>query len=489
MPPLPGTEVRRATGAERDEALDLVDVERRLPAGLSRDGEPVVLDLDFIDGTKGAHVNISGISGVATKTSYATFLLYSLFHSGVLGRRRHQHEGADLQRQGRGPPLPRPRQHQARRRQHACTYQRLGLEAEAVPHRPHPRPAPQGRSQRHARHRRPHDRGPAALLDHRPVLRAGAAAVPLRRRRGRAPAVHDRRPVGRRPAAAPRHGEATPRDGAVRIDGETARTFADLIRLVESKLIPDDPDEPADPRWTGRAIGAGTINAFVRRLASCRAPRRAPDPGRHRRRRHARHRPRRAAGHRRRPPHAPRPRQAVRRRRRAAPGVRRQGGVGHRRAAAVRRARRAQQVRAPRLVEPDQGDPARRRRAGPQPRHDPDRRPADRERGRAPGRRQLGGARRRPPRRGRGRARAVRLPAGGAAPAGDDPQAGLDVRLPAPPARSRCCSSSRSRPGRPAAAEADLHAHAAAHAIGTASRTTAAAATRSTGSRSRWERR
>ncbi len=58
---------------------------RRLPAGLTRDGEPVVLDLDFLDGTKGAHVNISGISGVATKTSYATFLLYSLFNSGVLG--------------------------------------------------------------------------------------------------------------------------------------------------------------------------------------------------------------------------------------------------------------------------------------------------------------------------------------------------------------------------------------------------------------------
>ena len=30
-------------------------------------------------------MNISGISGVATKTTYASFLLYSLFHSGVLG--------------------------------------------------------------------------------------------------------------------------------------------------------------------------------------------------------------------------------------------------------------------------------------------------------------------------------------------------------------------------------------------------------------------
>jgi hypothetical protein len=85
VPPLPGAEVRRAVDAERDEALDLTTVERRVPAGLTRDGEPVVLDLDFLDGTKGAHVNISGISGVATKTSYATFLLYSLFNSGVLG--------------------------------------------------------------------------------------------------------------------------------------------------------------------------------------------------------------------------------------------------------------------------------------------------------------------------------------------------------------------------------------------------------------------
>ena len=36
---------------------------RRVPAGLSRDGEPVYLDLDFLDGSRGAHVNISGISG------------------------------------------------------------------------------------------------------------------------------------------------------------------------------------------------------------------------------------------------------------------------------------------------------------------------------------------------------------------------------------------------------------------------------------------
>jgi DNA helicase HerA-like ATPase len=89
VPPLPGSEVRRATGVERARALSFDGMARRLPAGLSRDGEPVYLDVDFLDGTKGAHVNISGVSGVATKTSYATFLLYGLFHSGVLGGEAH----------------------------------------------------------------------------------------------------------------------------------------------------------------------------------------------------------------------------------------------------------------------------------------------------------------------------------------------------------------------------------------------------------------
>jgi hypothetical protein len=45
----------------------------------------VFANLEFLDGTRGAHASISGVSGVATKTSYATFLLYALFRSEVLG--------------------------------------------------------------------------------------------------------------------------------------------------------------------------------------------------------------------------------------------------------------------------------------------------------------------------------------------------------------------------------------------------------------------
>ena len=75
----------RAGGAERDEALYFDTMEEKLVAGVARDSLPIYIDLSFLDGRRGAHVNISGISGVATKTTYASFLLYGLFHSQVLG--------------------------------------------------------------------------------------------------------------------------------------------------------------------------------------------------------------------------------------------------------------------------------------------------------------------------------------------------------------------------------------------------------------------
>ena len=86
VPPSPGEEVVRVRGEERDEALHFDSMEKTLVAGQSRDRLPVYLDLSFLDGQRGAHVNISGVSGVATKTTYASFLLYTLFHSDVLGR-------------------------------------------------------------------------------------------------------------------------------------------------------------------------------------------------------------------------------------------------------------------------------------------------------------------------------------------------------------------------------------------------------------------
>jgi hypothetical protein len=83
--------VRRADIADRDLALYFDKMERRFPAGLSRDGKPVYGNLDFLDGSRGAHVNISGISGVATKTTYALFLLYGLFHASSLRNAHTSH--------------------------------------------------------------------------------------------------------------------------------------------------------------------------------------------------------------------------------------------------------------------------------------------------------------------------------------------------------------------------------------------------------------
>src|ERR1044072_1779870 len=84
VPPLPGAGVRRATGEERAHGLYFDKMARKVPVGKGRDGAPIYLNLEFLDGTRGGHVSISGISGVATKTSFALFLLYSIFTGGAL---------------------------------------------------------------------------------------------------------------------------------------------------------------------------------------------------------------------------------------------------------------------------------------------------------------------------------------------------------------------------------------------------------------------
>jgi DNA helicase HerA-like ATPase len=84
--PNPGAQVLAATGSARDRALFVEHMDRPLAFGLDAARLPVPLAFEYIDGTKGGHVNISGISGVATKTSCALSLLYLLF------------EGADRQR-------------------------------------------------------------------------------------------------------------------------------------------------------------------------------------------------------------------------------------------------------------------------------------------------------------------------------------------------------------------------------------------------------
>ena len=81
-PPRPGAPVRLALGDDLAKAL-YVDRMRdsALPVGVLHNGQPAYLNYDFLCGVAGGHVNISGVSGVATKTSFATWLLYSVLNA------------------------------------------------------------------------------------------------------------------------------------------------------------------------------------------------------------------------------------------------------------------------------------------------------------------------------------------------------------------------------------------------------------------------
>jgi DNA helicase HerA-like ATPase len=94
IPPHPGTPVYRATAENYDTALCFDQMERKLPAGLLQSGDPAFLNFDFIDGTKGGHVSISGISGVATKTSYTLFLLHGIFNGRTIPAETRKHARA-----------------------------------------------------------------------------------------------------------------------------------------------------------------------------------------------------------------------------------------------------------------------------------------------------------------------------------------------------------------------------------------------------------
>ncbi len=299
---------------------------RRLPAGLSRDGEPVYLDVDFIDGTKGAHVNISGISGVATKTSYATFLLYSLFGSGVLGAEAANTKALVFNVKGEDllfldhPNVRLDEDEPAR-------YAALGLPARpfrsvgvlAPPRRGDPNATPDVGSR--ATGVRPflwtiHQFCAQGLL---PFLFADAEDE-----RQQYTIVVQSVTARLRELAEGQRRRAT---GRCASRASPCARFRDLVDVIHDKLVPADPDEPVDQRWTGRAVGGGIDQRVHPSPRVGHGARRAPHPCRHRRRPAPRARPRVAPGHRRRHPRAARAGPALRRRRRAAPGVRAQGGV------------------------------------------------------------------------------------------------------------------------------------------------------------------
>jgi uncharacterized protein len=257
VPPLPGQAVRKATGTDRDEGLFFDQMSSRLPAGLSRDGQPVFIDLDFVDGTRGAHVNISGVSGVATKTTYATFLLHSLFTSGVLPA---AHNAKALIFNVKGEDLLFLDHANAKLDDdQRARYAALGLPATAF---------------RSVELWAPPRRGAASAAADTGARSEGVTSFAWSLeefcRDGLLPflfadAGDDRQQytmVVHNVTAQLQRSAVPIGDGAVSVDGESARTFRELIELIRARI----EDDLTAPEWAGRAVGIGTVNAFVRRL-------------------------------------------------------------------------------------------------------------------------------------------------------------------------------------------------------------------------------
>jgi hypothetical protein len=257
--------VRRATGDERAQALYFDQMANRVPVGRGRDGSPIYVNMEFLDGTRGAHVSISGISGVATKTSFALFLLHSIFRSGALGARAVNAKA--LVFSVKGEDLLFLDQRNVRLNDDLrLQYADLGLPAEPfasagfwappIPDDATGRPNVAGRTSgveafwwtitefcsrellRYVFADAEDDRQQYTMVIHQVAAR-------LRR-------LHE--PYGN--------------NGAAKIDGQVVTTYEDLIDLITDRLL----DEASRPTWAGPVTGTGTVNAFIRRLKSSQRP-------------------------------------------------------------------------------------------------------------------------------------------------------------------------------------------------------------------------
>ena len=264
VPPRPGAVVRRATGEERARALYFDQMEHKVVVGLGRDGDPIYLNLEFLDGTRGGHVSISGISGVATKTSFALFLLYSLFTGGAL---RNAHNQKALVFSVKGEDLlfldhANSKLDDDRRAAYAtlglsaAPFASVGFFAPPTPDDPTGRPHVVGRTS-----------GVTAFWwtiaefcsrELLPYVFADAEDE----RNQYTMVIHQ--------VAARLRREAVPAgvDGAVTVGGRSLRTYDDLVEFLSDQLTDDD----ARRDWAGPVTGTGTVNAFLRRLRSSLKP-------------------------------------------------------------------------------------------------------------------------------------------------------------------------------------------------------------------------
>jgi uncharacterized protein len=272
VPPLPGTQVRRAVGGQRESALYFDEMgASKVPVGFGRDGQPVYVNFEFLDGTRGAHVSISGVSGIATKTSFAMFLLHSIANCGVLAGEAHNTKALVFSVKGEDLLFLDYANSKLTTRQEE-RYAALGLPATPFGNvrvfAPPRKGDPAGTPDVFAR-----DRAVSPFFwtlaefctdelmpfvfadaeDERAQYTMLIAQVAARLRRDAIPAGDE---------------------GAVRVQGvdpandKIVRTFSDLVSLLEAEL----GDDGTRGSWVSGSTVMGSVNALLRRLRSAVAP-------------------------------------------------------------------------------------------------------------------------------------------------------------------------------------------------------------------------
>jgi hypothetical protein len=266
VPPLPGASVSRAVGAQRDSALYFDTMgQSKVPVGFGRDGQPVYVNFEFLDGSRGAHVSISGVSGIATKTSFAMFLLHSITNCGVLKDEAHNTKALIFSVKGEDLLFLDYANSRLTTDQRAL-YDKLGLPA-----------APYGNVR--------------VFAPPRPGDQSGTPDVSARDRAVSpfywtlaefcadellpfcfADAEDERAQytmlIGQVAARLRRDAVPAGTDGAVRVRGvdpandKVLRTFDDLITMLEAEL----GDEDTRRDWVAGSSVTGSVNALLRRL-------------------------------------------------------------------------------------------------------------------------------------------------------------------------------------------------------------------------------
>ncbi|MGH2773352.1 MAG: ATP-binding protein [Actinomycetota bacterium] len=260
--PDPGEIASRAGEEARDMALYADQMERRLPVGFTRDGGPLWVDLDFFDGRKGGHIAITGVSGVATKTSFALSFLRSLTAHPELAGAAASNLRVLVFNVKQEDLLWLDKPNNRLDADAVEQWAKLGISPDPFPSVSFWAPCRRGPEQIPDTESRmqgvtafswtPEEFINAGLLR---FLFAESGDY-----RNQLTFVEERVSQQLRRLAEPVPG--TP--GAVEIEGRRVENLSHLVRVIADHLEPEDGAE-ADSSWTGRVAG-GTASAFMRRL-------------------------------------------------------------------------------------------------------------------------------------------------------------------------------------------------------------------------------